>query len=139
MLKIQDLQRTAIQIENDMPWLRGIASENEYEQLIKLMDKLVEDYETNQVLIDLMFPVIENYEAESEQFNEFNTRISSLDSGVAILRVLIDQYKLTLSDFKNEIGAKSTVSMILSGKRSLTLGHIRALSARFDVPVQMFI
>ncbi len=56
-----------------------------------------------------------------------------------MLRVIFDQHELTLSDFRAEIGEKSTVSMILSGKRSLTLAHIKALSARFGISASMFI
>lgn len=65
--------------------------------------------------------------------------ISSPEPSIAMLRVIIDQHQLTLSDFKEEIGAKSTVSIILSGKRSLTLNHIKALSVRFGVPASLFI
>jgi len=42
---------------------------------------------------------------------------------IAMLRAIIGQHKLTLSDFKAEIGAKSTVSIILSGS---VLSHCRA-------------
>jgi HTH-type transcriptional regulator/antitoxin HigA len=35
------------------------------------------------------------------------------------------------SDFQPQEGGKSLVSQILSGKRSLTLCHIRAISKRF--------
>ncbi|TKF94375.1 helix-turn-helix domain-containing protein, partial [Vibrio sp. F13] len=76
---------------------------------------------------------------EAEQFSEFNQAIDKLEPGIAMLRVIIGQHQLTLSDFKEEIGAKSTVSMILSGKRALTLNHIKALSARFGVPASLFI
>ncbi len=103
------------------------------------MEVLIEDYDAHQPVIDLMFPVIERYEEEAEQFSEFNQAIDKLEPGIATLRVIIDQHQLTLSDFKEEIGAKSTVSMILSGKRSLTLNHIKALSARFGVPASLFI
>nr|AKN39096.1 Putative cytoplasmic protein [Vibrio genomosp. F6] len=68
-----------------------------------------------------------------EQYHEV------LDLGVAMLRVIIDQHQLTQSDFKNEIGEKSLVSLILKGERSLTLPHIRALSSRFSIPTHMFV
>ncbi|MCZ4337887.1 helix-turn-helix domain-containing protein [Shewanella colwelliana] len=103
------------------------------------MEVLIEDYDTHQLVIDLMFPVIERYEEEAKQFSEFNQAIDQLEPGIAMLRVIIDQHQLTLSDFKEEIGAKSTVSMILNGKRALTLNHIKALSARFGVPASLFI
>lgn len=81
---------------------------------------------------------IERYEDMAIEFTEFNQRIANLDSGVALLRVIIDQYHLTLSDFP-EIGGKSLVSLILSGSRQLTIPHIRKLSERFNVPVSAFV
>ncbi|MDH8436658.1 helix-turn-helix domain-containing protein, partial [Klebsiella variicola] len=59
--------------------------------------------------------------------------------GVALLRTLIDQHKLSYSDLKDEIGSKSLVSQILSGQRSLTITHIKALSARFGVKPEWFL
>ncbi|OLQ83792.1 hypothetical protein BIT28_07420 [Photobacterium proteolyticum] len=102
------------------------------------MDELVEDYETNQVLIDLLFPVIERYEEEVGRFQEFNEHMDSVDQGVAMLSVIIDQNKLKLCELP-EIGGKSLVSQILNGNRSLTLKHITALSDRFGIPEEMFI
>ncbi|QIZ76825.1 helix-turn-helix domain-containing protein [Ferrimonas lipolytica] len=138
MLDIAVLDKAAAQLHQVMPWVSGISSPEQYQELIATMGVLIEDYDAHQPLIDLMFPVIERYE-EAEQFSEFNQAIDKLDSGIAMLRFIIDQHKLTLSDFKNEIGAKSTVSMILSVKRALTINHIKALSARFGVPASLFI
>lgn len=139
MVVLERLQTVAAQIDESMPWIHGIRSKAEYDELIALMDELVEDYDANQTLIDLLFPVIERYEEDAPEFQAFNTELASRDSGVAVLRVLIDQYGLTLSDFKDEIGAKSTVSMILKGTRNLTLDHMKALSKRFNIPVMTFI
>lgn len=133
---MKDLSNQMIEV---MPWINGIETSDEYNQLIDLMDELVEDYEHNHVLIDLLSPVIEKYEAEANEFKDFNYIIDNLDPGLAMLRVIIDQNNMKLSDFKNEIGAKSTVSMILNGSRSLTLRHIRALSERFNIPTYMFV
>ncbi|WP_135722896.1 helix-turn-helix domain-containing protein, partial [Klebsiella pneumoniae] len=49
------------------------------------------------------------------------------------------QYGLSQSDFENEIGNKSLVSRFLSGERSLTFDHMRALANRFQIPVSMFV
>jgi len=54
------------------------------------------------------------------------------------LRSLIKRHHLTLSDLKNEIGSKSTVSLILSGKRNLTRTHAEKLSARFKISPGVF-
>ena len=139
MLDIAVLDKATNQLNKVMPWIGGISSPEQYQELLETMEVLIEDYDAHQPVIDLMFPVIERYESEAEQFSEFNQTIDKLESGIAMLRVIIDQHKLTLSDFKDEIGTKSSVSMILSGKRSLTLSHIKALSARFGIPASQFI
>lgn len=139
MLNVQAMKSLSNQIVQVMPWMRGITSDEQYNELIALMDELVEDYETNQILIDLLFPVIEEYEETAGRFKAFNQHIDKLDPGVAMLRVLIDQHQLAQNDFQEEIGGKSLVSQILSGNRSLTLNHIRALSKRFGIPTSMFV
>ncbi|HCH4062400.1 transcriptional regulator [Vibrio parahaemolyticus] len=138
-MNIARMKEFSNQMVEVMPWINGISTSEEYNELIKLMDELVEDYEDNHVLIDLLFPIIEKYESEADEFQEFNKAVDALDPGLAMLRVIIDQNDMTLSDFKDEIGAKSSVSMILNGTRSLTLRHIRALSERFNIPAHMFI
>ncbi|MFA0627521.1 type II toxin-antitoxin system HigA family antitoxin [Vibrio sp. 10N.222.49.A3] len=135
MLNISEIDKAVSKAQSVMPWITGITSPEQYQELIATMEVLIEDYDAHQPVIDLMFPVIERYE-EAEPFNEFNQTIDKLEPGIAMLRVIIDQHQLTLSDFKEEIGAKS---MILSGKRCLTLNHIKALSARFRVPASLFI
>ena len=139
MLDVQAMKSLTQQITQVMPWLQGITSDQQYDELLALMDELVEDYDTNQLLIDLLFPALQEYEETAERFKAFNQRIETLDPGIAMLRLLIDQHGLTQSDFQQEIGGKSLVSQILSGKRSLTLGHIRALSKRFGIPAAMFV
>ncbi|PKM19528.1 MAG: transcriptional regulator [Gammaproteobacteria bacterium HGW-Gammaproteobacteria-15] len=139
MLDVQAMKSLSQQITQVMPWVHGIDSAQQYDELLALMDELVEDYDANQLLIDLLFPVLQDYEETAERFKAFNQRIETLDPGIAMLRLLIDQHDLTQSDFQQEIGGKSLVSQILSGKRSLTLGHIRALSKRFGIPAAMFV
>lgn len=133
-MKTEDIKALSHQIEA----VKVIHSESEYNELIVLMDYLVEDSEKYAGLINLLFPVIERYEEEAEQFEGFNQRIKNLDSSVAMLRVIIDQHNLTLSDFP-EIGKKSLMSKILNGRRRLTLDQVKAISNRFDVPLDMFI
>lgn len=48
----------------------------------------------------------------------------AMPGGIAVIRTLMDQYGLTLSDLP-EIGSKSMVSRVLSGKRKLTLEHAK--------------
>ncbi|TDB57190.1 transcriptional regulator [Photorhabdus khanii subsp. guanajuatensis] len=70
---------------------------------------------------------------------QVNQAIENIPTGVAALRVLMDQHGLKQADLKNEIGGASLVSQILSGTRSLTVTHIKALSTRFKVSSAVFI
>ena len=47
-----------------------------------------------------------------------------MNAGASMLRFLRKQYYLTMSDFKEEIGSKCSVSMICNENWSLTKGHI---------------
>lgn len=121
-----------------VPLLGGSNSKSDYKAALKLVDYLIENDDENS-LIDILAVKIAEYEENDEQFYEFNKSVKDMSTGVAALRVLIDQYNLKQTDLKNEIGSKSLVSQILSGKRSLTIHHIRALSARFNVRSRVFI
>jgi HTH-type transcriptional regulator/antitoxin HigA len=114
-----------------------IAHEDDYTQALALMDDLVEDYEANRPLIEVLARSIERWENESDDFTEFNARISKL-GGVDALRLLMEQHGLGVADLP-EIGSKSLVSKILNGRgRNLTKDHIAALSKRFSVSPALF-
>lgn len=123
---------------NAVPFLGGSSSEKDYRDALALVDYLIEKDDENP-LIDFLASKIADYEDSSKHFAEFNKSIAEMPVGVALLRTLIDQYKLSYSDLKEEIGSKSLVSQILSGQRSLTINHIKALSARFGVKPEWFL
>ncbi|WP_393947836.1 helix-turn-helix domain-containing protein [Kluyvera intermedia] len=120
-----------------VPFLGGSTSERDYREALALVDYLIENDDENP-LIDFLTSKIADYEDNSERFTEFNKAVAEMPVGVALLRTLIDQYKLSYADLKEEIGSKSLVSQILSGQRSLTIAHIKALSARFGVKPEWF-
>ncbi|ASX26953.1 helix-turn-helix domain-containing protein [Candidatus Williamhamiltonella defendens] len=121
-----------------VPLLGGSHSQSDYKAALELVNYLIDKDDENP-LIDILSIKISEYEENSEQFCEFNKALEAMPTGVAVLRVLMDQYHLKQTDLKNEIGSKSLVSQILNGKRSLTIAHIRALSARFNVRCELFI
>ena len=114
-----------------------INNNHEYELALALMDELIEDYDYNRPLIELLSKSIERWENESDQFHAFNLRIKKLDDGVAVLKLLMDQHELGVADFP-EVGSKSLVSKILNHQRQLTVNHIRTLSIRFGVDPTLF-
>ncbi len=120
-----------------------IKTDEEYQYALDLLEQLMnkaEDREGEPLLhlIDIVADAIEEYENNLESVKAFLQRVDSVDPGVSTLRHLIDQYGLTYSDLKNEIGSKSLVSQILSGSKSLTKTHIEKLSQRFGLSPQLF-
>lgn len=55
-----------------------------------------------------------------------------------MLRYLMEQHGLNQSDLQ-EIGNQSVVSLVLAGKRRLNARQIARLSARFNVPADVFL
>ncbi|RAU30738.1 helix-turn-helix domain-containing protein [Enterobacter sp. ECC-175] len=121
-----------------LPFLSVNPTKEDYQDALDLVEYLIE-HDPDNPLIDMLTAKIDRYENASPEFAEFNARVASIPSGVALLRTLMDQHKLTQSDLENEIGKKSLVSRILSGQRSLTLDHMRALAKRFNIPVSTFV
>ena len=105
--------------------------------LFRSMDELIEDYNFNRALIEVLSTSIERWEASAYEFAEFNRQVEAMDDGVAVLRLLMDQHGLTGSDLP-ELGSKSLVSKILKGERSLTRRHIEALARRFGISPTLF-
>lgn len=57
----------------------------------------------------------------------------------AMLRFLMDQHGLKQADLARELGSQGVVSELLNGKRELNLRQMRALAARFAVPISVFV
>ena len=133
------LKNTAQKLSEQASFLVEIASSDEYEQALALMDELIDDYDNQKVLIELLSKSIERWEnSNAGEFAEFNQRTADGDPAVAVLRVLMDQHDLASSDLP-EIGSKSLVSKILNGRdRQLTRQHIDALSKRFHISPALF-
>ena len=56
-----------------------------------------------------------------------------------MLRFLMNQQGLKQADLAEELGSQGIVSEVLNGKRELNLRQMRALAARFGVPVAAFV
>ncbi len=89
-------------------------------------------------LLNIISNAIEVYENEQPDIKQFVSEYEKMDKGVAVLKVLMEQYGLGVADFKEEIGNKSYVSMILSGERQLSKKHIEKLCLRFNISPELF-
>lgn len=138
-MNLQRIEQGLSHIASEASFILKIKNKVEHTQALELMEQLLENYDQHGPLIDMLCVSIEKYEDTAEEFKGFNEKLKHLNSGVAALSVLMDQHKLNTTDFENEIGKKSLVSLILNEKRPLNLNHIRKLSERFNVPPQTFI
>ncbi len=131
---ISDANKAVNDLASIVPLLGGSSSRKDYEEARKLVEYLLE-HDPDSPLVDILTARIDAWENNAVEF----TRIEAGKNGVSLLRVLMQQRGFSQSDFENEIGNKSLVSRILSGERSLTLDHMRALANRFQIPVSMFV
>ena len=131
------LKNTARELSEQASFLVEITDNDEYEQALALMEELIDDYDNQQVLIELLTSSIQRWENRSDDFGEYNARIKSGDPAISVLRLLMDQHDLGVADLP-EIGSKSLVSKILNQHRQLTREHIEALSQRFNISPALF-
>jgi HTH-type transcriptional regulator/antitoxin HigA len=110
-----------------------IRSDEELEQyterLLKLSSK-AHPTRGEQGLIELLTLLIEHYEEEHYAIPDA--------SPMAVLQFLMEHNGLKQRDLIPELGSEANVSLILSGKRSLTREHIAKLSRRFHVSPAVF-
>ncbi|WP_342322364.1 helix-turn-helix domain-containing protein [Kosakonia sp. BYX6] len=121
-----------------VPLLGEHPSEKDYLDALELVEQLLIDNPTSP-LLDIVCAKISAYENNQPEIVALREDMASIPTGLAVLRTLMDQHKLTTSDFKDEIGSKSMVSRVLNGERQLNINHIKKLSARFGLSPLMFI
>ena len=119
-----------------------ITDEKRYEEALELVESLLEEAEDApddplNVIIEMLSHAIEGYENKDEELAAFHKRVMDQPADLAMLRLLMEQHGLGTADLP-EIGSKSMVSRVLSGKRSLSKKHIQALAERFGVDPGLF-
>lgn len=134
-------QNTFEQIRNALglvPFLTRIENTHDYEQALAMMDELIDSYDANRALIDILAASIEAWEDTAPEFADFNSAVSKLD-GIDVLKTLMEQHGLGVNDLP-ELGSKSTVSKLLnrSEGKKLNRNHIEALSSRFGMSPAVF-
>ena len=113
-----------------------------YEQALELVESLLEEAQDSvedplNAVIDMLGHAIEVYEGKNSELAAFEKRAMNHPGDLAMLRLLMDQHGLGTADLP-EIGSKSMVSRVLSGKRGLSKKHIQALSERFGIDPGLF-
>ena len=122
-----------------VPFLAHIETPDDYEQAMELMGQLVDDYDANKPLIEILSVSIQRWEDHAEEYSDFNATVAGTDPGIAVLKTLMAQHRLGVADLP-ELGSKGNVSKILNGAdgKKLARKHIEALSKRFGVSPALF-
>ncbi|WP_211327877.1 helix-turn-helix domain-containing protein [Sulfurisoma sediminicola] len=110
-----------------------VANKAQYRRLLACVEALMEDYDDRAGnplggLLLLLAERIREYEDRVHPWPDTTTPAS-------LLAFLMEQHGLRQSDLP-EVGSQSVVSAVLSGKRDLNLRQIKALAARFHVPME---
>ncbi len=119
-----------------------ITDDGHYKEALELIEDLLEEAEDSpddplNAVIEMLGHAIEAYENEDEELAAFEKQAMEQPADLAMLRLLMDQHGLGTADLP-EIGSKSMVSRVLSGKRTLNKKHIQALAERFGINPGLF-
>ena len=111
-----------------------IADDAHYERMLAVVDQLFDAVAADPAhplggLVEILADRIREYEGRVHPWPDTSTPASVLAS-------LMDELGLRQSDLP-EIGSQGVVSEVLAGKRQLNLRQVRALAARFSVPMEM--
>jgi HTH-type transcriptional regulator/antitoxin HigA len=117
---------------SDLYPLKIIKNERDYKLALKSLEAVFDETRGNLAeYAETLTVLIEHYESENFPIKE--------SSGIEVLKFLMTQNALKQKDLVGIVGAKSTVSEILSGKRPLNLQHIKSLAEKFNIKPATFI
>ena len=113
---------------------RAIHTDAQLDAAIEVIDRLLEQESLSpheQDYLDTLSTLVEAFESEHIVMPEV--------SGADVLRHLMEANGLRQADLLDVFPTRSVVSEVLGGTRQLTLDHMRGLSRRFGVPVDVFV
>ncbi len=119
-----------------------ITDDKHYKEALELIEELLEEAGDSpddplNAIIEMLGHAIKTYENEDEELAAFEKQAMEQPADLAMLRLLMNQHGLGTADLP-EIGSKSMVSRVLSGKRTLNKKHIQALAERFGIDPGLF-
>ncbi|WP_026966523.1 helix-turn-helix domain-containing protein [Algoriphagus terrigena] len=116
-----------------MKWEKTITTEKEYEESLARLSKIfVADPDSAEGMeAELLVTLIEKYEKEHYPI--------ALPDPIEAIKETMDRKGLKDKDLIPAIGSKTTVSLVLNRKRTLTIEMIRNLSALLKLPVEVLI
>ncbi|MBN6740703.1 hypothetical protein JKG47_09200 [Acidithiobacillus sp. MC6.1] len=115
--------------------LRPIRSESDYDKAIEILDRLLDHIGENEdhplmTLVDLLTDRVRRYEEQQFPMGEVSPE--------NMLRFLMEQHGLRQADLK-DLAPESTISAVLSGKRSISKKLAIRLGGRFHISPAVFL
>ena len=116
-----------------MKWEKTITTKKEYEETLARLSKIFEaDPDSAEGMeAELLVTLIEKYEREHYPI--------ALPDPIEAIKETMDRKDLKDKDLIPAIGSKTTVSLVLNRKRTLTIEMIRNLSALLKLQVEVLI
>jgi HTH-type transcriptional regulator/antitoxin HigA len=110
---------------------QAIRTETENDAAIRKIEELEKGSAAERKLADLLAVLVEAFEEE-------HYPASRKAAPREVLEELMEANGLKQKDMTDVFGMPSIVSEVLSGKRNLTIQHIKKLSQRFHVSTDLF-
>lgn len=112
-----------------------IRDESHYEALLGFVEDCFERFGA-----DEHHPIFALVDVVADRIREYEERVHPWPAlpSHRMLAALMEEHGFKQSDLP-EVGQQSVVSEIISGKRSLNLRQVKALAARFHVPIEAFL
>ena len=88
-----------------------IQTEEDYAEAVNMMEQLMftlDDSGNDPLnnLLNIIAQSVDEYENRKPEMRLFIEKIDALQPEIAVLRILMDQYHLSMNDFQDEIGKK---------------------------------
>jgi HTH-type transcriptional regulator / antitoxin HigA len=122
-----------------------------WDMLAPVIDTPKDDHDYDKLLSDIEIAIDLNRDRNSKELLQLINSMSTAalnyqagnspkieSTGLDALRYLVKLHRVRQNDLP-EIGSQGVVSEVLSGKRALTLRHVKGLSKRFKVSPNTFI
>jgi len=113
-----------------------IRDEAHYESLLAFVKECFDRFGA-----DEHHPIFSLVDVVADRIREYEDRVHpwpDTTTPASMLAYLMAEHGLKQSELP-EVGPQSVVSEVLSGKRALNLRQVKALAARFHVPMEVFV
>ena len=113
--------------------IRPIKTENDYEKSLERLEEIFDAKSGSKEgdELEVLSILIDNYENENYQIE--------LPDPVEAIKFRMEQMGYNQNDLAEVVGLKSRASEILNRKRKLSLGMIRQLHERMNIPTDVLI